>query len=336
MKNSYARQLGVIVCLILACPLTAFGNDFANREIDCFAEEIDMHLEPLVVGKIAPVFAVCESKKAAIYFVKAMESKNKIQLEKAESVCEKKTEIGEVKEIYHSFSVPIPKEKKTGVIAAVNLVDDLFGKSYFALTLSCGEESAAHRVMRENQDSVAKICLENSDVCEMVIDEDIRKSKKLRELRAKPGDVIVNNKLLKSDDLNSVVERIWGLKPQGKEMDSTGNIDQKSQEPSHAEILASERAIEHALRSMTTKITRAWRRPVAFNGGLEVYLQLSLNSDGDLVDVRVVRTSGDTLFDRSALTAVKRAAPFKVIEKFDRLTFNEKFKLLTVKFRPED
>ena len=100
--------------------------------------------------------------------------------------------------------------------------------------------------------------------------------------------------------------------------------------------LASERAAANVLDAMTTRITRAWRRPVAFAGGLEVYLRMALASNGELVDVRVVKSSGDVLFDRSALTAVKRAAPFSEVEQFDAATFEEKFRSLTVKFRPED
>jgi len=100
--------------------------------------------------------------------------------------------------------------------------------------------------------------------------------------------------------------------------------------------LASEKAAANVLDAMTTRITRAWRRPVAFKGGLEVYLRMSLASNGELVDVRIVKTSGDVLFDRSALTAVQRAAPFNEVKQFDAATFEEKFRSLTVKFRPED
>ena len=59
-------------------------------------------------------------------------------------------------------------------------------------------------------------------------------------------------------------------------------------------------------------------------------------SNGELVDVRIVKTSGDVLFDRSALTAVNRAAPFDEVKRFDAATFEKKFRSLTVKFRPED
>jgi TonB family protein len=102
------------------------------------------------------------------------------------------------------------------------------------------------------------------------------------------------------------------------------------------DALASERATANVLDSMTTRITRAWRRPVAYNGGLEVYLRIALASNGELIDTQIIRPSGNTTFDRSAITAVRRAAPFNEVANFDAKIFEEKFRSLTIKFRPED
>ena len=110
----------------------------------------------------------------------------------------------------------------------------------------------------------------------------------------------------------------------------------KEAELALSNALVSEKAAANVLDAMTTRITRAWQRPVAFKGGLDVYLRMSLASNGELVDVRIIKTSGDVLFDRSALTAVNRAAPFDEVQQFDKATFEEKFRSLTVKFRPED
>ncbi|NBT41593.1 MAG: cell envelope integrity protein TolA [Alphaproteobacteria bacterium] len=102
------------------------------------------------------------------------------------------------------------------------------------------------------------------------------------------------------------------------------------------DTIASERATANVLDSMTTRITRAWRRPVAYNGGLEVYLRIALASNGELIDTQIIRPSGNTTFDRSAITAVRRAAPFNEVANFDAKIFEEKFRSLTIKFRPED
>ena len=100
------------------------------------------------------------------------------------------------------------------------------------------------------------------------------------------------------------------------------------------DALASELAKSNVLDAMTTRISRSWRRPVSFRSGLEVYMQMSLASNGELLDVRIVQSSGDVSFDQSSLSAVKRAAPFYEVKQFDSRTFEEKFRTLTVKFRP--
>ena len=102
------------------------------------------------------------------------------------------------------------------------------------------------------------------------------------------------------------------------------------------DALPVERAILEALDSMITRITDKWIRPVSYRDGLEAFLRMSLASNGELVDVKIVKTSGDVAFDRSAIRAIKRAAPFEEVEQFNDEVFEEKFRSLTVKFRPED
>ena len=156
------------------------------------------------------------------------------------------------------------------------------------------------------------------------------------------------------DDSTRKAFGMWA-KVMGSEIDSSSELEEAfkraetearsledlAQQKHEAELalstaLASEKAAANTLDAITTRLTRAWRRPVAFKGGLEAYLRMSLASNGELVDVRIIKTSGDVLFDRSALTAVNRAAPFDEVQQFDEATFEEKFRSLTVKFRPED
>ena len=89
-KKFVLRRLALLICAPLFAPLPAFADSFDSDEPGCFAELINMMLKPVAVGKTVPVLFVCETMKAAVYSVKAMESKNKIQMEKAESVCEEK------------------------------------------------------------------------------------------------------------------------------------------------------------------------------------------------------------------------------------------------------
>jgi colicin import membrane protein len=79
-----------------------------------------------------------------------------------------------------------------------------------------------------------------------------------------------------------------------------------------AEEQAQARA-EHALSGyipqIQQKIQRNWLRPGGSAAGLSCLIRVKLIPGGEVVDARVVRSSGDPLFDRSVETAVLKASP---------------------------
>ncbi|MCU0572042.1 MAG: TonB C-terminal domain-containing protein [Syntrophobacteraceae bacterium] len=57
-------------------------------------------------------------------------------------------------------------------------------------------------------------------------------------------------------------------------------------------------------------ISRNWVFSEAIRAqGLETRLMLVVNRDGSIVDLRVEKTSGNAIFDESALRAVRKSAP---------------------------
>jgi colicin import membrane protein len=79
-----------------------------------------------------------------------------------------------------------------------------------------------------------------------------------------------------------------------------------------AEEQAQARA-EHALSGyipqIQNKIQRNWLRPAGSAAGLSCLIRVKLIPGGEVVDAKVVRSSGDPLFDRSVETAVLKASP---------------------------
>jgi colicin import membrane protein len=79
-----------------------------------------------------------------------------------------------------------------------------------------------------------------------------------------------------------------------------------------AEEQAQARA-EHTLSGyipqIQQKIQRNWLRPGGSAAGLSCLIRVKLIPGGEVVDARVVRSSGDPLFDRSVETAVLKASP---------------------------
>ena len=57
------------------------------------------------------------------------------------------------------------------------------------------------------------------------------------------------------------------------------------------------------------RVKRYWIKPASAQAGLVVTLEVKLIPGGDVKSVRVIKSSGNALFDRSAENAVYKAAP---------------------------
>ena len=60
-------------------------------------------------------------------------------------------------------------------------------------------------------------------------------------------------------------------------------------------------------------IQSAWRKPINIQDGLVCDLRLSINKNGRIVNVNLIRSSGNLRFDNSALKAVQRAETFSCL-----------------------
>ncbi|MFU8790041.1 MAG: cell envelope integrity protein TolA, partial [Methylobacter sp.] len=70
--------------------------------------------------------------------------------------------------------------------------------------------------------------------------------------------------------------------------------------------------IKTATAAIRQKVARSWIRPVSARSGLKCTIQVRLMSDGTVVEAKVIATSGDEIFDRSAENAVNKASPLPV------------------------
>lgn len=81
-------------------------------------------------------------------------------------------------------------------------------------------------------------------------------------------------------------------------------------------------------------VVQNWSRPPSARNNMSAIVLVELFPSGDLNTVGVVESSGNAAFDRSALNAVKRAAPFTVPD--DLALFESSFRSFTLNFRPQD
>ena len=116
-------------------------------------------------------------------------------------------------------------------------------------------------------------------------------------------------------------------------LDLDSALDQEQQE--EAALTEAELANNH-IALITQAIVRNWSRPASARNGMEAELQLDLVPTGEVINVQVVKSSGNAAFDRSAVAAVKRVKQFTELQQLPLRLFNEKFRRLHMKFKPED
>ena len=81
-------------------------------------------------------------------------------------------------------------------------------------------------------------------------------------------------------------------------------------------------------------IQSAWRKPINIQDGLVCDLRLSINKNGRIVNVNLIRSSGNLRFDNSALKAVQRAETFSFLKDIPYSLYNTNFKTVVITFNP--
>lgn len=83
-------------------------------------------------------------------------------------------------------------------------------------------------------------------------------------------------------------------------------------------------------------VQQNWSRPPSARNNMTAVLRIRLVPTGDVVDVEIVRTSGDAAFDRAAENAVRAVGRFSELQGMPPRMFERNFRSLLLTFRPED
>jgi len=83
-------------------------------------------------------------------------------------------------------------------------------------------------------------------------------------------------------------------------------------------------------------VVNYWSRPPSARNGMECELSVQLVPTGEVVSVTLIRSSGNSAFDSSAINAVKKAGAFPELQKLPSAEFEKNFRRLNLIFNPED
>ena len=85
---------------------------------------------------------------------------------------------------------------------------------------------------------------------------------------------------------------------------------------------------------MIQSIQSAWRKPINVQDGLVCNLRLSINKNGRITKVNLIKSSGNLRFDNSAIKAVQRVETFSFLKNISYSLYNDNFKSIVITFNP--
>ncbi|WP_137169752.1 cell envelope integrity protein TolA [Marinomonas sp. FW-1] len=83
------------------------------------------------------------------------------------------------------------------------------------------------------------------------------------------------------------------------------------------------------------RLSKAWNRPPSARNGMKTTLKMSFLPTGEVLDVSIISSSGDALFDRNTVNAARKIKVEELSE-IDPYLFNKNFRNITVIFNPQD
>ena len=83
-----------------------------------------------------------------------------------------------------------------------------------------------------------------------------------------------------------------------------------------------------------SNIQNAWRKPINVQEGLICDMRLTINKNGRIVKVNLIKSSGNIRFDNSALKAVERVETFNFFDRIPQKIYQSDFKNILIKFNP--
>tara|TARA_B100001109_G_scaffold255117_1_gene256807 strand:+ start:2022 stop:2651 length:630 start_codon:yes stop_codon:yes gene_type:complete len=179
----------------------------------------------------------------------------------------------------------------------------------------------------------------NGDKSSTIVSKPINVNLLLKEISTK-SDIIDSKEYLNLDQSKLKIKNKAILKNQNKNeisFDSSAqfsNIQELIQEDQDF-LDESDNNIEIFSSLIISDIQSSWRKPINIQDNLICEMRLSINPNGRIVNVNLVKSSGNIRFDNSALKAVKSIETFNFYEKIPYSLYSSNFKSITITFNPK-
>jgi colicin import membrane protein len=86
--------------------------------------------------------------------------------------------------------------------------------------------------------------------------------------------------------------------------------------------------------AIKVKIESAWIKPRNIPSNLSCDLKITINPQGRVVGLNLLKSSGNIRFDNSAMQAVRRVETFSIFKEMQREVYEDTFKNIIFRFNP--
>ena len=150
-----------------------------------------------------------------------------------------------------------------------------------------------------------------------------------KELVSKSENKIQTSKLNNEISIETIKNEI-----SFDELVNTLNINDLINEDSEILSQSDQSKIDLFSSLIISNIQKAWRKPINIQDGLICDMRLTINKNGRIVKINLIRSSGNIRFDNSALKAVERVETFNFFDRIPSSLYQSDFRNILVKFNP--
>ncbi len=195
---------------------------------------------------------------------------------------------------------------------------------------------------KRKQDEVKRLALEKDQKKKKEQAEKLAAEKKLKADKAKRlaeqkkkeevARKLAKEEKRKEDEARRIaeLERQQKLKRQQAERELQERLEAERMQRN--ERLATSTFTNQYVAAIQQKVSRNWIRPTGAQQGLTALVAVRVTPGGEVLSARIVRGSGDAVFDRSVINAVLKASPLPFPQDAKFYEFLREFKL---EFRPD-
>jgi colicin import membrane protein len=246
-----------------------------------------------------------------------METVNRL---KHEQVQKQRTEQNRQKELNHQ--VELAKQQRIKEQQKVAQLKEEANRIAIARKKQAEEEKKHLKELAEQKVLEAKRLKELKEQEKKLAQKHEVEEKKLAELKKKNAETTAKDELKKAEQAKADKER--------KKQADIAAAELARQNSQRQARLSGE--VDKYKALILNAIGRNWILPENVNGNLTSQFRIRLAPDGNVLEVSLMRSSGDPLLDRSAQTAIYKASPLPVPT--DAETFNM-FRDISLTVRPE-